>query len=1018
MDTNMYTQWVQSPIQENAPHESRADDWPKDHLNPQSPTMDTSDFNPLADIQSTAMQSTNQAFYPPYAQQYYIQSPFNIAAYGTPWPSSVPLSSYSTLNGATTATTSQQQQSQQQQQQPQQQQQHQQHQQQLQQQQSSQQQQQQLQQQQLQQQNHHQQQQQQSSHPSTSSHMLIDPILNMNGSSPSHMQSSFSHPQSFQQQLSPQIQHQQPQHMSTQQHAQQRPTIQTSQYFPNSQHLLLQPYYRPQSQPTPQGTLSPQALHSPTTANSMMALMPGASFYGHQQQTQLQAGPSQHHLLQQQQQQLHQSPPQLQPTASPIASTSQIPINTTEPAPAPGLTPEQKEEQTRQFKQSLKPLLQSSSFSGAQAVITLTNLISNYGVNEVDAATRLEILARIRDCAGNHYYRAWSENASAIEITRDWIRAAAKGTNAALMETTMPLLHLIDRLPFTVDSLSASKLGKVIRKLVKDEPSSVGKRRSSVQTSYGHTLFHPEIPIVIITIAIKSFLFFETRKIINVSNYSSICLLFPSQNIAIKDMASNLERRWREMIMSVETSKKAPESKVSEDAKTKKRKLAEAVPSSKAATVVKKPALGTASSTKPLALKKESTATSTTLSKAATTAVKDAKADSSFFSAPKPKAKLPSFKKAPLPATVKKEETNVAMPSSFDPFQEALKSMTRKEASPAVQTPPSISTTSTNESQPRLGKNGKKKKSVTWRADYELVKVHIIERAVYDDDPVDGSHVGHSIRDLERGEGAALHAHLFEETIDWTEPLLVEMPPEPDDAPPKVPVGGNSQEKTTQEEREQTALGAVYMSLNQIPESPAEPNTIIPEEEVDKNVTLMAVGPENEPVFGQDGMPGPVASVADLVGQLGSLDGQPSGISLDAAASVVGVGAGVDLNASLAAVQSLPQEQLQMLLQQLQLPGGGIPFGGVATTPYGNPADAVWPNHQQYGTDYGYQEDQQQQQQQHPRWSDGLRGRGRGIGGGRGRGRGRGDEGCKYGDQCDYSHDLSSNSNNMSVDLQ
>ncbi|KAF9551560.1 hypothetical protein CPC08DRAFT_674626 [Agrocybe pediades] len=942
--------------------------------------MDTSDFNPLADIQSTAMQSTNQAFYPPYAQQYYIQSPFNIAAYGTPWPSSVPLSSYSTLNGATTATTSQQQQSQQQQQQPQQQQQHQQHQQQLQQQQSSQQQQQQLQQQQLQQQNHHQQQQQQSSHPSTSSHMLIDPILNMNGSSPSHMQSSFSHPQSFQQQLSPQIQHQQPQHMTTQQHAQQRPTIQTSQYFPNSQHLLLQPYYRPQSQPTPQGTLSPQALHSPTTANSMMALMPGASFYGHQQQTQLQAGPSQHHLLQQQQQQLHQSPPQLQPTASPIASTSQIPINTTEPAPAPGLTPEQKEEQTRQFKQSLKPLLQSSSFSGAQAVITLTNLISDYGVNEVDAATRLEILARIRDCAGNHYYRAWSENASAIEITRDWIRAAAKGTNAALMETTMPLLHLIDRLPFTVDSLSASKLGKVIRKLVKDEPSS-----------------------------------------------------------AIKDMASNLERRWREMIMSVETSKKAPESKVSEDAKTKKRKLAEAVPSSKAATVVKKPALGTASSTKPLALKKESTATSTTLSKAATTAVKDAKADSSFFSAPKPKAKLPSFKKAPLPATVKKEETNVAMPSSFDPFQEALKSMTRKEASPAVQTPPSISTTSTNESQPRLGKNGKKKKSVTWRADYELVKVHIIERAVYDDDPVDGSHVGHSIRDLERGEGAALHAHLFEETIDWTEPLLVEMPPEPDDAPPKVPVGGNSQEKTTQEEREQTALGAVYMSLNQIPESPAEPN-IIPEEEVDKNVTLMAVGPENEPVFGQDGMPGPVASVADLVGQLGSLDGQPSGISLDAAASVVGVGAGVDLNASLAAVQSLPQEQLQMLLQQLQLPGGGTPFGGVATTPYGNPADAVWPNHQQYGTDYGYQEDQQQQQQQHPRWSDGLRGRGRGIGGGRGRGRGRGDEGyrpyptttirrrppcsffaagrCKYGDQCDYSHDLSSNSNNMSVDLQ
>jgi protein phosphatase 1 regulatory subunit 10 len=29
----------------------------------------------------------------------------------------------------------------------------------------------------------------------------------------------------------------------------------------------------------------------------------------------------------------------------------------------------------------------------------------------------------------------------------------------------------------------------------------------------------------------------------------------------------------------------------------------------------------------------------------------------------------------------------------------------------------------------------------------------------------------HSIQELDRGEGAALHAHLFEEAIDWSEPL-------------------------------------------------------------------------------------------------------------------------------------------------------------------------------------------------------------------------------------------------------
>lgn len=69
--------------------------------------------------------------------------------------------------------------------------------------------------------------------------------------------------------------------------------------------------------------------------------------------------------------------------------------------------------------------------------------------------------------------------------------------------------------------------------------------------------------------------------------------------------------------------------------------------------------------------------------------VKDAKSDTSFFSAPKPKPKLPSFKKAP-PAAVKKEpDSNVAQPSSINPFEEALKSMAKsRKDSPATSTPP------------------------------------------------------------------------------------------------------------------------------------------------------------------------------------------------------------------------------------------------------------------------------------------------------------------------------------------
>ena len=124
--------------------------------------------------------------------------------------------------------------------------------------------------------------------------------------------------------------------------------------------------------------------------------------------------------------------------------------------------------------------------------------------------------------------------------------------------------------------------------------------------------------------------------------------------------------------------------------------------------------------------------------------VKDAKADSSFFSAPKPKAKLPTFKKAVVVGLVKKEDTtailtsNVSQPSNFDPFQEALKSMkVAKRDSPAVSTPPPQSASSTDTSDAQNSGTIKKRKSVTWAPDGKLESIKLIERAVYDDDPTD-----------------------------------------------------------------------------------------------------------------------------------------------------------------------------------------------------------------------------------------------------------------------------------------
>ena len=104
------------------------------------------------------------------------------------------------------------------------------------------------------------------------------------------------------------------------------------------------------------------------------------------------------------------------------------------PQPA-GPTPEEKRSR---FIAALRPLLADSSFSGAQAVNLLMDRIHDYGVDDVDAPTRKTILNAIRDHAGNHYFRAWSENPEAIDVTRDWLKQGYQAKD----ETVMPLLHV------------------------------------------------------------------------------------------------------------------------------------------------------------------------------------------------------------------------------------------------------------------------------------------------------------------------------------------------------------------------------------------------------------------------------------------------------------------------------------------------------------------------------------------------------------------------------------------------
>lgn len=156
------------------------------------------------------------------------------------------------------------------------------------------------------------------------------------------------------------------------------------------------PYLSQQQHSPPQGTLSPFTLHSPSSMS-----VPTSQFYG---------------------------------TTAPTPPSSSS-------TPAPGPSPEQTRKD--QFLTSLRAALQPKEFSGARGVQQLVLLVSEYGVQDVDAETRRDILTKIRDNAGNHFFRAWLENPGAMEVTREWLKAGATGTeDNQMLETIMPLLHV------------------------------------------------------------------------------------------------------------------------------------------------------------------------------------------------------------------------------------------------------------------------------------------------------------------------------------------------------------------------------------------------------------------------------------------------------------------------------------------------------------------------------------------------------------------------------------------------
>lgn len=155
-----------------------------------------------------------------------------------------------------------------------------------------------------------------------------------------------------------------------------------------------------------------------------------------------------------------------------------------------------------------------------------------------------------------------------------------------------------------------------------------------------------------------------------------------------------------------------------------------------------------------------------------------------------------------------------------------------------------------------------------------------------------------------------------------------------------------------QEAREATALGALYMNESQIPDSPAEPSQVMPEEEVDKNAVIMTLGPDNEDLTwnaemmaGGDAASGPGPMAVDPLAAAAALQAQPAVAQL------------------LQQLGAIDPSVLQALPQPAATAGGAEAFGANAGSTLQHLIQQLQTGPGTFGGAPGYEQGQQQQQQ-------------------------------------------------------
>lgn len=158
-------------------------------------------------------------------------------------------------------------------------------------------------------------------------------------------------------------------------------------------------------------------------------------------------------------------------TTSQTNSVSQSPVSSVvnsqpEPKRSPSPTPA---ERRAKLQASLKTLLSPKLLSNTDTIADLVDAIDEHGAMRVDADTRIEIMSKIRDNAGNTFFQSWACNDDAMSLISKWLKAGVAGKDEGLyMKTVMPLLHvslgsLIDTIEFNSKCTDTNRFWTVCR---------------------------------------------------------------------------------------------------------------------------------------------------------------------------------------------------------------------------------------------------------------------------------------------------------------------------------------------------------------------------------------------------------------------------------------------------------------------------------------------------------------------------------------------------------------------------